>query len=398
MSSSISAPTSPAFAPRTRGASTLRRTAITSGRTSPSKRRCAVGRTPHGSPATSGEVVLGELLPSLQGGIAAILNLPDPRTIAIAPNTHEFLRRILSCFPAEPRPFASSRPTPNFTPSGDRWRALRKTASATCTYVPAEPSETLPGALRRMRPRRADTISCSCPRSSSRAAPPAGRSKRSSPRCPTARPSSSSMAITASWRARPTCRRSRLASSTWPADTSTPWQGKASASCIVHPAMDRARATPAGSPSSARSRRPPGKTVGYPADGSRFLGATFDPVGMYRMRAVLTWMAASGIGITQVHAHATALMAHFLERLEPLAPERADAHATSSRRSATVRPTATFSAFRTPHAAAIERALAAVDIQADHRGDRMRFGFGLAITREEVDAAIARMAQVLATL
>jgi hypothetical protein len=46
-------------------------------------------------------VVFGELLPSVQEGIAAILNLPDPATIAIAPNTHEFLRRILSCFPAD---------------------------------------------------------------------------------------------------------------------------------------------------------------------------------------------------------------------------------------------------------------------------------------------------------
>jgi kynureninase len=57
-----------------------------------------------------------------------------------------------------------------------------------------------------------------------------------------------------------------------------------------------------------------------------------------------------------------------------------------------------FLAFRAPNAAAIEEALAAVDIQADHRGDRMRFGFGLALTREEVDAAIERMAPLLAKL
>ena len=33
-------------------------------------------------------VVLGEVLPSVQQGIAAILNLPDPSAIVIAPNTH----------------------------------------------------------------------------------------------------------------------------------------------------------------------------------------------------------------------------------------------------------------------------------------------------------------------
>ena len=142
---------------------------------------------------------------------------------------------------------------------------------------------------------------------------------------------------------------------------------------------------------------PAGKAVGYPADGSRFLGATFDPVGIYRMHAVLTWLKSAGIGIDEVHAHATALMEHFLARLEPLAVK-------GLRRGDLITPFGdgaahgNFLAFRAPHAAAIEEALAAVDIQADHRGDRMRFGFGLAITRDEVDAAIERMAAALTKL
>jgi kynureninase len=141
----------------------------------------------------------------------------------------------------------------------------------------------------------------------------------------------------------------------------------------------------------------PGKSVGYPAGGARFLGATFDPVGMYRMRAVLSWMAARGIGIGQVHAHATALMADFLERLEPLGLK-------GLTRSDLVTPFGhgaahgNFLSFRSPHAGAIEAALAAADIHADRRGDRMRFGFGLATTFEDVEAAINRMAEVLAEL
>ena len=142
---------------------------------------------------------------------------------------------------------------------------------------------------------------------------------------------------------------------------------------------------------------PAGKTVGYPADGSRFLGATFDPVGIYRMHAVLTWLKSAGSGVGDVHAHATALMEHFLTRLDPLGLKglgcrdlitpfgSGPAHGN-------------FLTFRTPRAAAIEEALASVDVQADHRGDRMRFGFGLALTREEVDAAIERMAPVVAKL
>jgi kynureninase len=139
----------------------------------------------------------------------------------------------------------------------------------------------------------------------------------------------------------------------------------------------------------------PAKTVGYPASGARFLGATFDPVGMYRMRAVLSWMAASGIGIGQVHAHATALMADFLGRLEPLGLRgltRADLVTPFGLGTAH----GNFLSFRAPNAGAIEAALAAADVHADHRGDRMRFGFGLATTFEDVAAAIERMAEVLA--
>jgi kynureninase len=142
---------------------------------------------------------------------------------------------------------------------------------------------------------------------------------------------------------------------------------------------------------------PAGKTIGYPADGARFLGATFDPVGIYRMHTVLTWLKSAGIGIGDIHAHATALMEHFLVRLEPLSLKglsRRDLITPYGEGAAH----GNFLAFRAPHAAAIEEALAAVDIQADHRGDRMRFGFGLAITRDEVDAAIERMAPALAKL
>jgi hypothetical protein len=39
----------------------------------------------------------------------------------------------------------------------------------------------------------------------------------------------------------------------------------------------------------------PDRAVDYPSSGARFLGATFDPVGIYRQRAVLSWMATNGL-------------------------------------------------------------------------------------------------------
>src|SRR5262249_30360033 len=46
------------------------------------------------------ETIFGELIPRAQRGIAAILALPDPATIAFAPNTHDFVRRLISALPA----------------------------------------------------------------------------------------------------------------------------------------------------------------------------------------------------------------------------------------------------------------------------------------------------------
>src|SRR5215203_3710711 len=43
--------------------------------------------------------IFGDVIPEVQAGIARILNLPEPATLAFAPNTHDFLRRLLSALP-----------------------------------------------------------------------------------------------------------------------------------------------------------------------------------------------------------------------------------------------------------------------------------------------------------
>ena len=47
--------------------------------------------------------------------------------------------------------------------------------------------------------------------------------------------------------------------------------------------------------------------VPYAQGGGRFLGATFDPSGLYRMQAVLTWLDAIGLRVEAIHAHVLAL-------------------------------------------------------------------------------------------
>jgi len=116
-------------------------------------------------------------------------------------------------------------------------------------------------------------------------------------------------------------------------------------------------------------------TVGYATDATRFLGATFDPVGLYRLRAVLDWLAEQRIDVATIHAHVQALQSRFVAalgelRLAALRPEQLVVPVSTSNQGH-------FLTFRTAEAGAIHRRLLADNVVTDVRGDRLRFGFGL---------------------
>ncbi|MBV9969217.1 MAG: aminotransferase class V-fold PLP-dependent enzyme, partial [Xanthobacteraceae bacterium] len=341
------------------------------------------------------QVVLGDMLPALQSGIAAILQLPDPRTIAIAPNTHAFVNRILSCFP-------SSRPVRILTTDAEFHSFRRQVARleedglVSCTYVSAEPVESFAARFRDA----AATGGCDLVFVSQVFFTSGATSGDLASLVAAVRDEETFVVIDGyhGYMARPTDL-SGIAGRAFYMAGGYKYAMAGEGICFLHcpPGYGpRPRDTGWFAEFGALAT-PAGKSVGYPEDGSRFLGATFDPVGMYRMQAVLTWLTSAGIGIGDVHAHATALMEHFLARLAPLGLK-------GLRRRDLVTPFGNgaahgnFLAFQAPHAAAIEKALAAAGIQADHRGERMRFGFGLALTRDEIDAAVERMASVLADI
>jgi kynureninase len=338
-------------------------------------------------------VVFGELLPALQEGIAAILNLPDPSTLAIAPNTHALVGRILSCFPPN-RPVRILSTDAEFHSFRRQAARLEEDGAAVCTYVPVEPHGTFAARFREVAAEGGhDVVFVSQVFYASSA------TSGSIEDLVAVVPDNETFVVVDGYHgfmAIPTDL-SKVADRIFYMAGGYKYAMAGEGICFLHapPGYGRRPRDTGWFAEFGALAAPAGKNVGYPADGSRFLGATFDPVGMYRMRAVLTWMAANGVTVPQVHAHATALMEHFLDRLDPLGLKgltREDLVTPFGNGAAH----GNFLTFHAPHAAAIEAALAAVDVEADHRGDRMRFGFGLAITREEVDVAIARMCQALA--
>lgn len=131
--------------------------------------------------------------------------------------------------------------------------------------------------------------------------------------------------------------------------------------------------------------------IAYARDGRRFAGATFDPSGLYRLQAVLELFQSEGLSIAGIHAYVTGLQQHFLQqltelrqpRLSPdrliLAPDRPHGHFFSFRLDAS-------------EATDIQHHLQRHRITVDRRGDRLRIGFGLYHTTADIDRLIRCLA------
>lgn len=129
--------------------------------------------------------------------------------------------------------------------------------------------------------------------------------------------------------------------------------------------------------------------VPYALDGQRFLGATFDPTPFFRFNAVQGVLEQERWDVPRIHARIEALQGQFLEAvnaglagdltLDQLVP----GPGASAR--------GHFLTFRRPDAGDRQLALLEAGVVTDARGDRLRFGFGLYHSPEEVAALVARL-------
>ena len=130
-------------------------------------------------------------------------------------------------------------------------------------------------------------------------------------------------------------------------------------------------------------------SIGYAENGWRFMGATFDPSGLYRMGAMFDWLDAKGLDAAAIHAHAHALQTIFTDALarQPcgvLALENLVVPPSEPARG-------NFLTFRHADAALWHEKLKQAGITVDLRGDRLRVGFGLYQTAGDVKLLLERM-------
>ncbi len=335
--------------------------------------------------------VLGEVVPEVQGLIARHLGLDDPATLTFAPNTHDFLRRLLSCLPP-------GRPPRILTSDGEFHSFARQTARleedglVAMTRVPVEPFADFAARFAAAaRDGDHDLIFFSQVFFNS------GFALLDLDALVARLPAQPLLVIDGyhGFLARPSDL-GGIASRAFYMSGGYKYAMAGEGVCFLHapPGIaPRPRDTGWYAAFGALEQAAGGGGVAYAADARRFLGATFDPSGLYRLRAVLRLLDGIGVDAAAIHAHARALQDRFLAGLRArparlLPPERllVDPQAL---------PCGNFLTFDLGSEAAAEAAharLRAAEVVTDFRGTRLRIGFGLYQDTADVAALLKRLA------
>jgi selenocysteine lyase/cysteine desulfurase len=133
---------------------------------------------------------------------------------------------------------------------------------------------------------------------------------------------------------------------------------------------------------------PPGR-VGYAKDASRFLGATFDPSGLYRFNAVQRMLEQNVLTTERISTHVGALQKQLIAGLERTPLGRAELLNPMDEQ-----PHARFLAFRSPDAQRWYGELKARNCITDVRGDVLRIGFAIYNDEADVDRLVGQLGEI----
>ena len=329
------------------------------------------------------ERVLGPVFEEFRTHVAEQLNLPDPRTIAVAPNTHEFLKRILSCFPGD-GPIRILTSDSEFHSFSRQIARLEEGNAVSVTRVATEPFASFEDRFAAAaRETDVDLVFVSQVFFNSGFAADVRKLVEAA--------GERAMVVIDGYHgfmARPT-NLSSVADRAFYLAGGYKYAMAGEGACFMHCPPDwgpRPRDT-GWYAAFGHLAHAQGSQVGYSSDGWRFMGSTFDPSGLYRFNAVMRWLREEGLTPAIIHAHAKALQEQFLQQASGcalLSEARLVVPRDEARRG-------NFLTFETPKAQAAHRTLQNIHVVTDVRGDRLRIGFGIYQTQEEVNELIRRL-------
>ena len=333
--------------------------------------------------------VFGEVIPKAQAHVARLLALSDPRQVAFAPNTHEFVARLYSCFdPGKPLRVLTS--ASEFHSFRRQTRRLQESGRLVVEEIPVAPWESFGARFAdAARGGKWDLVWLSQVFFDS------GFVVRDLEAICAAAPPQALVCIDG-----------YHAFCALPVDLSRihkrafylaggykyAMSGEGACFLAVPPGSQLRPADTGWFASFDTLSSVPGAAVPYAKDGFRFWGATFEPSGLYRFNAAMEWLTSTGITIDDIHLHSVRMQKHFLDGLlragdTALAPHHLVPPAGA--------PRGNFLAFEVDGAEELHRRIAAQNVVIDRRDRRLRFGFGVYHDESDVDRLLDAVARAL---
>mgnify|MGYP003835952221 CR=1 FL=1 len=331
--------------------------------------------------------VFGEVVPAFQSHVAGHLNLSDPGTIAVAPNTFDFVRRLLSCLPQD-RPARILTTDAEFHSFTRQTARLEEEGRLSITRVAAEPFDSFPERFQAAASGADHDLVFV-----SQVFFDSGYVVEDLAALVGAVRNDETLVVIDGYHgfmARPTDL-SAIEHRAFYMAGGYKYAMAGEGACFMHcPPGFAPRPPDTGWYAAFGAIAGAADQVGYAPDGGRFLGATFDPSGLYRFNAVMELVNGLGLSVADIDAHvqvvmfafAEALAARGIDGLDPALLLRQPGRDTTGH----------FLTFRTPQAGDIHARLMAANVITDHRRDRLRFGFGLYHDAGDVDTYVDRVA------
>ncbi len=328
------------------------------------------------------EHVFSHTVPEAQQHIADELHLPDAKSLTFASNTHELVLRLISCLPPKPRIVTSDSEFHSFE---RQTRRLEEAGLATVVRVAALPLETFAARLEAaVKAASTQLVFFSHVFFNSGAVVPNVQALlKSLPAEPLVVIDGyhGFLAVPTDW--------SSVAERAFYLAGGYKYAMAGEGACFLHvPASAPKRPVNTGwfAAFGALEEKSP-DLVPYASNGARFTGATFDPSGLYRFNAVMRWRREIALTTASSRAHAHALAARFVGGLSSkhLSADQLVVPLTNTDRGH-------FLAFASPKARELCASLKALNVVTDVRGDRLRFGFGVAQNEAQLTALLQRVA------
>lgn len=327
------------------------------------------------------EHVLGSVYPAAQAHVARQLGLPDPESVVFAPNTHELVKRLLSCFPVG-QPIRILTSDSEFHSFARQIARMEEDGQVQVVRIPTVPFDTF--AARLAEAAKAgdyDLVFVSQVFFNSGFAVEdfSGIAAAVGDAMLVVDGYHAFMARPVNW--------SGLAARAFYIAGGYKYAMAGEGACFMHcpPGWgERPRDTGWYAAFGALSAAQESRTA-YTDTGWRFMGSTFDPSGLYRFNAVQDWLQRDGVTVAMIHAHVRALQDRVVAAL-PCGPLQGAQLVVSQDQ-----PRGNFLTFELETAARLQRRLAAAKVVTDYRGTRLRIGVGIYHTAEDVDALLMRL-------